>query len=307
VINRRIDFAAGVLVRHAPCAWLAMVEDAGQSILIQRSIRGRIPVVATWRLRRTPLLLQHMSTPIRLAVLDERLSAQLDTRPATEGLEVVWKGAVLAQLEQQGPRLKPNVLVLDLELLGAEPAATIDRLRDQCGSDLVFAVYTFAKRDLLANVERTSARLMQSPVSLDRLRAQMTGLIVRHLLGRGDEVEMETTPTPSVPAAPRRSDRDVGALAATAVDARPVPPPRFTPAQLGKLAELESSIECECPNHLADLLTRLGAFERYSAGCASRNEEDAAVHRMLNAETGRARAVLEAALTRLLEFEKIAI
>jgi hypothetical protein len=43
----------------------------------------------------------------------------------------------------------------------------------------------------------------------------------------------------------------------------------------------------------------VGSFERYSAQCASRNQEDARLHRELELASGRARMVLEAAMERL--------
>jgi hypothetical protein len=47
----------------------------------------------------------------------------------------------------------------------------------------------------------------------------------------------------------------------------------------------------------------VGSFERYSAQCASRNDEDRALHRELNEAAGRARTVLEQAMERLARAE----
>ncbi|CAN5348879.1 hypothetical protein BH09MYX1_BH09MYX1_35080 [soil metagenome] len=40
-------------------------------------------------------------------------------------------------------------------------------------------------------------------------------------------------------------------------------------------------MQCECPNHLSQLLLSLTSFEDYSAACANKNDADAAVHRAL--------------------------
>lgn len=89
-------------------------------------------------------------------------------------------------------------------------------------------------------------------------------------------------------------------------EARYTPPPRrFSPAMLGRLQEVSSAIQCECPNQLAAILVSLGAFEDYSKACESRNAEDARVHRMLYEETARARVLLEDALVRLCAHEGI--
>lgn len=86
-----------------------------------------------------------------------------------------------------------------------------------------------------------------------------------------------------------------------------IAPPRYTVAQLGRLQQISTAIDCECPNHLATLLQNLMAFELYSSRCASANEADAAVHRMLHETTAQARVLIERGMERLIEHESIAI
>ena len=62
-------------------------------------------------------------------------------------------------------------------------------------------------------------------------------------------------------------------------------------------------VKCECPNHLAELITSLNAFEQYSEHCENRNKEDAAMHMLLHVTTAKARRMLEDALNHLVEFE----
>jgi DNA-binding transcriptional MerR regulator len=77
------------------------------------------------------------------------------------------------------------------------------------------------------------------------------------------------------------------------------PPRRFSDEALLLLAEQPSSVACECPRHLAEIVTQLGSFERYSADCLSRSPADAALHRHLSALAGTARALFEQALERV--------
>jgi hypothetical protein len=65
----------------------------------------------------------------------------------------------------------------------------------------------------------------------------------------------------------------------------------------------QSAVECECPQHLAQLVTDLSAFEIYSAKCANRDDDDAALHRYLHQTTAQARALIEAALLQVAEAE----
>jgi hypothetical protein len=82
-----------------------------------------------------------------------------------------------------------------------------------------------------------------------------------------------------------------------------VPDVRFDEAFLSTITSADNRLACECPRHLADLLLMVGSFERYSAKCASRNEEDAALHKELQRAAGRARAILETAMESLARAE----
>jgi len=86
---------------------------------------------------------------------------------------------------------------------------------------------------------------------------------------------------------------------------QPLTSPRFTNEQLSRIAALTSKIACECPNHLAELIINLTAFEKYSSECANRNEEDAQLHSQLNQAAGASRLILEESLIRLMEIEGI--
>ncbi|KFI07924.1 hypothetical protein JN27_07190 [Massilia sp. BSC265] len=81
--------------------------------------------------------------------------------------------------------------------------------------------------------------------------------------------------------------------------AEPVAPRRFDEQALAAITAAGNRLSCECPRHLSDILMMVGSFERYSAQCASRNQEDARLHRELELASGRARMVLEAAMERL--------
>lgn len=74
---------------------------------------------------------------------------------------------------------------------------------------------------------------------------------------------------------------------------------RFDDAALAELAGLSTTIACECPQHLAEILIRLGQFEAYSADCRSRSPADADLHAYLQQITAQARASFEAALERV--------
>lgn len=75
-----------------------------------------------------------------------------------------------------------------------------------------------------------------------------------------------------------------------------VPPRRWDDTALVDFASLSSTIACECPRHVAELLVQLSHFEAYSAECAHRNAADAALHAYLGTVAAASRSRFEAAL-----------
>ena len=241
----------------------------------------------------------------RLAILDELLPAQLRQRPGElSPVEVVWWGTDPEKLLRDAERTKPTLLALDLELLGGAERGpeVVQRLVEQTGAELVIVLYSFAKRDVLRAVAQPGVRTVRSPISLSSLRTQMTSVIVRHMLsGAGDTGAL---PGPEAPRALRPTPTGSG-LNAPPLEERVAR--RYSRAQLGSLREIQSTVDCECPNHLSELLLGLTAFEDYSAACENKSDADAAVHRMLHDSTVRARAIMEEALTKLMVHEKIVL
>ena len=81
-----------------------------------------------------------------------------------------------------------------------------------------------------------------------------------------------------------------------ALAAARVPPRRWDDAALADFASQSSTIACECPRHVAELLVQLSHFEAYSAECEHRSAADADLHAYLRQVASGSRARLEAAL-----------
>ncbi len=218
---------------------------------------------------------------VRVAILDERLPLQLKERPSALGdVEIVWAGHDVQELQRNAKSIRPQVLVANLELIpGAVPDAPMQLLRDT-EAELFIAVYSFARRADLAALSGPQLRVLRAPVRLEYLRTQMLSVIVRDVLAQKPENF-------------------------AASSSSPVAPMRFTAQQLARLSEISTTVDCECPNHLSELVTSLQAFERYSVNCENRNEKDVAVHRRLYLATAQARQVMENALEELIKHEQI--
>lgn len=73
----------------------------------------------------------------------------------------------------------------------------------------------------------------------------------------------------------------------------------YSDIDLARLSDVSSSVSCECPRHLAEIVTLLVAFEEYSTECGAQLKKDAALHLHLREVTARARTILERALERV--------
>ncbi|MGK5019460.1 MerR family transcriptional regulator [Janthinobacterium sp. LB2P10] len=80
-------------------------------------------------------------------------------------------------------------------------------------------------------------------------------------------------------------------------------PRRFDDQALAQLAAASSTVHCECPRHMSEILLMINSFERYSAQCAVRNVDDALLHEQLGQAAAAARMVLEDALLQLARAE----
>jgi hypothetical protein len=76
----------------------------------------------------------------------------------------------------------------------------------------------------------------------------------------------------------------------------PVRPRRWDDAALADFAGLSTTVACECPRHVAELLVQLSHFEAYTATCEHLNPADAELHAHLGRVAAGSRARFEAAL-----------
>ena len=85
----------------------------------------------------------------------------------------------------------------------------------------------------------------------------------------------------------------------------PAPPRRIDLAEVRRFSALSSSVACECPAHVADLLADLNAFENYSLECISQQPTDSEMHEYLHQVAANARSLFETALERLAKYENL--
>lgn len=220
-----------------------------------------------------------------VAVLGDFLPRQLlEHKGGTAPLEIriadSSRERFAADLRQQ----PVDVVVLEKPVLDAEALAEMQRHLSDSGSALGVIVYSFGRTTDVGAAADLGIVALRAPIGINELRdATAHPVLPESRVARGSR------PAQEVPTAWEFSG--------------PVAARRFSPQQLANLAAAQSEVECECPRHLAQLVSDLSAFEVYSDRCASRDDEDAALHRYLHRTTAEARALLETALQKVAEAE----
>ena len=84
-------------------------------------------------------------------------------------------------------------------------------------------------------------------------------------------------------------------------------PARFGKQELARIAAMTPGIECECPNHIAQLLMDISSFEQYSQQCVDTDPKEQALHRKLALISAQARTLFEEALVAVTTADGITI
>lgn len=188
---------------------------------------------------------------------------------------------------EAGLRQTPvDALVLELPTITAATLDQVATLRELSRARYCVVVYTFAKSRDVDELAAAGVTLLRAPVRLDELATALLNLAA---LSTAAPVREEEAPAESGEWGSGESP----------------PPRRFTREQLATLSRVSTNIDCECPQHLAQLVADLTAFEVYSANCASQSVEDKALHDYLHRSTGSARATVEEALEKVARAEGI--
>jgi DNA-binding transcriptional MerR regulator len=257
------------------------------------------------------------------AQLEERLASALEARVSDDFLEVAAPAGVcrvgligtkirqavrdaaentpamrivgeFQATEEMLSSLRPgsiDLIIVERDTIFPEDIAEIQDMVAKMRVRRAILVYQFSREDTINPLDIKRITALRAPVDAAEIQLACIAdiqLALRSGLSESPESEM---------LAPPPFERPVGE----------VPPRAFTDDQLVRIAKLPSVVSCECPQHLASLLSSLIAFEKYSEQCEDRNESDAAIHAYLHRTTAQARASMEIALSEVLTQEGISI
>lgn len=167
-----------------------------------------------------------------------------------------------------------EVVIVDAPSLRSASVSALNRLRTATKARVVIVIYGFSSRQSLSQLDQAGIIALTTPCDPAQIaRICRLGLSVG-----------VTPPTP---------------MAKLVV--QPARPRRYDEARLAVLSQMETSVQCGCPNHLSDLLSRINAFEAYSLDCEITDTADVAIHIYLYGVATHCREMLEDALERVLQ------
>nr|WP_315468416.1 MerR family transcriptional regulator [uncultured Undibacterium sp.] len=275
--------------------------DAGNSIgavahLDLQQLLGMLSAVANLPAAQSQVQLGNGLLRIALVGVMMR-QALINLDPEYSKLSLVQTAHNLKQAETQLKDVKVDVLVVEQGEITApeEQIPLLNRAQQACQANAVLILYRFASSDAIRQLRTAGFQVARIPADM---------LEIDHLC----RVALARALTLAEQQQRSGQKRKVGLKAGDSSRTRrnqSIPDRLLDDEQLMLIAKSAASIHCECPRHLVDLLQMLTSFERYSAQCENRNEDDAKLHRDLHHTAAHARSALEQALVRVAQTEGV--
>jgi DNA-binding transcriptional MerR regulator len=174
-----------------------------------------------------------------------------------------------------------DILVLEYPVIQDIHIDKINTLFKQSGANHLLIIYGFTNSSARKILDKTDYTYIQAPISVDNLRREVIDLI---------------------------KDKDIKNDIQNEIELKQKAPGRtYSNKQLIELTTASRIIKCECPQHLSSIVIKLVQFEHYINECIERYEVDAEMHADLGNMAGHSRAILEQAIVKVIESEKLSM
>lgn len=220
---------------------------------------------------------------VRVALIGAALEEQVTSRDGggASTFEVVATSADQAAATEALRGISADLVAIALPTLHADAVTTVDALVQCMRARHAIIEYRCAPAEVLRALRTRGHKTVRAPLDFDELER-----ICRDAMA------------PGAMQVPRES---------SLLPLEAVPSRRFDDPSLARIARALTTLHCECPHHVVEILLSLGTFERYSGECAALEPADAELHRHLQRVAGSARAMFEDALVRIARSEKLAL
>jgi DNA-binding transcriptional MerR regulator len=217
---------------------------------------------------------------IPLVVVGQALAARLAS--AKFGLESIGMPIQVTQIfsdlnawQSASPQQAAQWVLVQASALHDGVAGQIQQLLQQHQVRQAIVLYSYAPDRLLEHLRATGMVLRREPLSDYELAALIRSVLP---LDRTDQASGTT-------------------------DSPPVAARKYSDETLARISASPATLLCECPRHVADLISQLASFEVYSQACLNKSPEEAVLHAYLSTISGSARALFENALERVARHE----
>jgi MerR family transcriptional regulator, light-induced transcriptional regulator len=222
----------------------------------------------------TPLKLPAPAGPCRVLVIGEELPILL---AGERELDLIASYGDAKDFRPQPGGVGVDVLLWARAAVHSDTLHGVFKLLTASRANRAIVVYDFGPRRAIADLEAAGVRCIQARAGVEAIKRSCL----------------------------EAKQSSIAPLQVSVPGPQAIPPRRFSPEQLARIARSSPVMACECPHHLVDLVNSLVAFETYSAECESRNPADAMLHALLRSITATARALMEAGLERVVKAEGI--
>lgn len=228
---------------------------------------------------------------VRMAVVGLGLAGRIASHKFTlkfsgQALQVSDVFMDLAEARTATLSGRPEVLLIKVNTLHASTRDEIQALASQHGIGQTLVLYNYGPEVVAEALKRAGMTLRREPLSDYELADFVSSALLvdaAQSTGHGRQT--------------------ISGLVPAAV----IPPRQYSDAVLTRVAGISSDVLCECPRHVAELITQLASFEQYSQECVNKHTDDAHLHDYLRAVSGSARALFERALERVATYEGISL
>ena len=170
-----------------------------------------------------------------------------------------------------------DMLLIKINSLHAGIEVDIHKIAQKYQAAKVIVLYSYGQQNIIESMKRSGILVRRDPIS----DSDLADLINSGLL-LGTE------------------QKSSGLLMGTLIPQR-----KYSDVTLTRVAGISSSVLCECPRHVAEIIAQLASFEQYSHDCLNKTSEDAHLHAYLSSVSGSARALFESALEMVAKHEGI--
>jgi hypothetical protein len=220
--------------------------------------------------------------PVSLAVVGLGMANRIESRHFAIGLKrnqlrVTDVLTDLASASKAELPDKPQVLLIKVNTLQSSASTAIQALIQKHNIARTIVLYHFATEAVVRVMKLSGVIVRREPIADTELAELLQSVLF-------EQIDRPATPG-AVPAG--------------------LAPRKYSEETLSRVARISTDVLCECPRHVAELISQLAGFEEYSAECLNKNAADAHLHAHLQAISGAARALFESALEKIALHEGI--